>query len=51
VKFGVYTAILHDRPLAEALEVITSLVLDGAEVNSGGFLPPLHIPIDDVLAS
>lgn len=51
MKFGVYTAIPHDRPLPEALEVITSLGLDGAEVNSGGFLSPLHIPIDHVLAS
>jgi len=51
VKFGVYTAILHDRPLPDALDVIMSLGLDGAEVNSGGFLPPVHIPIDDVLSS
>ncbi len=51
MKFGVYNAILHDRPLAEALDVVTSLGLDGVEVNSGGFLPSVHLPIDDVLAS
>lgn len=51
MKFGVYTAVLHDRPLPEALDVIKSLGLDAAEINAGGFLPPVHIPIDDVIAS
>lgn len=51
-KLGVYTAILHDRPLAEALDVIASLGLNAAEINAGGFLPPVHIPaIDDILVS
>ncbi|MCW2811893.1 MAG: sugar phosphate isomerase [Friedmanniella sp.] len=51
MKFGVYTAILHDRPLPEALDVIAGLGLEAAEINAGGFLPPVHIPIDDILAS
>ena len=51
MKLGVYTAILHDRPLPEALDVIASLGLNAAEINAGGFLPPVHIPIDDVIAS
>ena len=51
MKLGVYTAILHDRSLPEALDVIASLGLDAAEVNAGGFLPPVHIPIDEVIAS
>jgi sugar phosphate isomerase/epimerase len=51
MKLGVYTAILHDRSLPEALDVIASLGLDAAEINAGGFLPPVHIPIDDVIAS
>jgi sugar phosphate isomerase/epimerase len=51
MKLGVYTAILHDRPLEEALDVIASLGLDAAEINAGGFLPPVHIPIDDVIDS
>jgi sugar phosphate isomerase/epimerase len=51
VKFGVYTAILHDRSLPEALDVIASIGLNAAEINAGGFLPPVHIPIDDVIAS
>jgi sugar phosphate isomerase/epimerase len=51
MKLGVYTAILHDRPLAEALDVIAALGLDAAEINAGGFLPPVHIPIDDVINS
>jgi sugar phosphate isomerase/epimerase len=51
MKLGVYTAILHDRPLDEALDVIAGLGLDAAEINAGGFLPPVHIPIDDVITS
>jgi sugar phosphate isomerase/epimerase len=51
VKLGVYTAILHDRPLGEALTVIRELGLSGAEVNVGGFIGTPHIPIDDVLTS
>lgn len=51
MKLGVYTAILHDRPLPEALDAIAALGLNAAEINAGGFLPPVHIPIDDVLAS
>lgn len=52
MKYGVYTAILHDRPLPEALSVIKGLGLDAAEINVGGFLPPVHMPtIDDILIS
>ena len=51
MKLGVYTAILHDRSLPEALDVIAALGLDAAEINAGGFLPPVHIPIDDIIAS
>lgn len=49
---GVYTAILHDRPLDAALDVIGKLGLNAAEINAGGFLPPTHIPsIDDIVES
>jgi sugar phosphate isomerase/epimerase len=52
VKLGVYNAILHDRPLSEAIEVVADLGLTGLELNSGGFLPPVHIPtFDDILTS
>lgn len=51
MKLGVYTAILHDRALPDALAVIRELGLTGAEVNVGGFIGTPHIPIDDVLAS
>ena len=51
MKLGVYTAILHDRSLPEALDVIAGLGLDAAEINTGGFLPPVHIPLDEILAS
>jgi sugar phosphate isomerase/epimerase len=51
VKLGAYTACLHDKPIAEALQTLRELGLDGAEVNSGGFLPAAHLPIDDLRAS
>jgi len=51
MKLGVYTAILHDRDLSAALEVIRSLGLTGAEINVGGFIGTPHIPIEDVLSS
>jgi sugar phosphate isomerase/epimerase len=52
MKLGVYNAILHDRPLPDALKVIADLGLTGIEINSGGFLPPVHIPtFDDILIS
>jgi len=52
MKLGVYNAILHDRPLPDALKVIADLGLTGIEINSGGFLPAVHIPtFDDILVS
>lgn len=52
MKLGVYNAILHDRPLPEALKVIAEVGLTGIEINSGGFLPATHIPtFDDILTS
>ncbi|QRZ61488.1 sugar phosphate isomerase/epimerase [Rothia sp. ZJ932] len=49
MKLGVYSAILHDRTLEEALKVVSSLGLKGYELNTGGFLPPVHVPIDEIL--
>jgi sugar phosphate isomerase/epimerase len=52
MKLGVYNAILHDRSLPEALRIVKDLGLDGLEVNTGGFLAPVHIPnIDEILES
>jgi len=52
MRLGVYNAILHDRPLPEALTVIADLGLTGIEINTGGFLPPVHVPnIDEILES
>jgi len=52
MKLGVYNAILHDRSLPEVIEVVKRLGLIGIELNSGGFLPSLHIPsYDDILVS
>lgn len=51
MKLGVYNAILHDRPLEDAIKVIADLGLNGIEINSGGFLPSVHIPeIDEIIA-
>lgn len=46
MKLGAYTACLHDLPLADALAVLRELELDAAEVNSGGFLPTPHLPVE-----
>ena len=52
MKLGVYNAILHDRPLSEALKVVADLGLTGIEINSGGFLPAVHVPtFDEILES
>ncbi len=52
MKLGVYNAILHDRSLPEAIQVVRDLGLTGIELNSGGFLPALHIPTyDEILVS
>ncbi|MCW2556352.1 MAG: hypothetical protein JWP55_316, partial [Mycobacterium sp.] len=49
MRLGVYTAVLHDMPLRQALTTIRSLGLTGAEVNAGGFLPSPHLPVADLL--
>ncbi|WP_461163095.1 sugar phosphate isomerase/epimerase family protein [Arthrobacter sp. R4-81] len=51
MKLGVYTAILHDRDLSSALETISAVGLEGAEINSGGFIGTPHLPVDELLAS
>jgi sugar phosphate isomerase/epimerase len=51
MKLGAYTACLHDQPLEQALQTLRGLGLDGAEVNSGGFLPAPHLPVDRLRAS
>jgi sugar phosphate isomerase/epimerase len=51
MKLGAYTACLHDKPVAEALQTLRDLGLDSAEINSGGFLPAPHLPIQQVRTS
>lgn len=52
MKLGLYNAILHDRSLEEAIAFVSSVGLTGLELNSGGFLPAVHIPTyDDILVS
>ncbi|MEV3906117.1 sugar phosphate isomerase/epimerase [Mycobacterium sp. NPDC050551] len=48
MRLGVYTAVLHDMPLPEALATIRTLGLNGAEINAGGFLPTPHLPVNDL---
>jgi len=50
VKLGAYTACLHDKPVADALKILRDLGLDSAEINSGGFLPAPHLPVDAIRA-
>ena len=49
MKLGAYTACLHDKPLAEALDILRDLGLDSAEINSGGFLPAAAPAVDELL--
>ncbi|WP_296647121.1 sugar phosphate isomerase/epimerase [Rhodoluna sp.] len=52
MKFGLYNAILHDRSLPEAIKVIGDLGLTTIELNTGGFLPAVHVPtMDEILVS
>ncbi|MFJ9863804.1 sugar phosphate isomerase/epimerase family protein [Streptomyces sp. NPDC101165] len=52
MRLGLHNAVLHDRPLPEAIEVVAGLGLTGIEINTGGFLPAVHVPaFDDILVS
>src|SRR5690625_4663000 len=51
LTYGAYTACLQDHTLAEALDVLATAGLTGAEVNTGGFIPAPHAPVDALLAS
>ena len=51
MKLGAYTACLADQPLGEALDTLASLGLTSVEVNSGGFIPSPHCPVESLLAS
>ena len=51
MKLGAYTACLHNYTLAEALDILKGYGLDGAEVNSGGFIPSPHCPVDLLIGS
>lgn len=51
MQLGAYNACLHDKPLGEALQIIADLGLTSAEINSGGFLPPVHLPIEQLRGS
>ena len=52
MQLGVYNAILHDRSLSQAIAVVSDLGLGGLEINTGGFLPAVHVPdMDDILKS
>ncbi len=51
LKLGAYTACLHDRTLAEALDVLQANGLTSVEVNTGGFIPSPHCHVDLLLSS
>ena len=51
LTLGAYTACLHDRTLDEALDVLRANGLTSVEVNTGGFIPAPHCPVDLLLAS
>ncbi len=49
--YGAYTACLQDRSLADALDVLAAAGLEGAEINTGGFIPSPHAHVDALLVS
>jgi sugar phosphate isomerase/epimerase len=51
MHLGAYNACLADKPLGEALQLIADLGLTSVEVNSGGFLPPIHLPVEQLRES
>ncbi|OKL53346.1 sugar phosphate isomerase [Bowdeniella nasicola] len=51
LTLGAYTACLANYPLAEALDILKSNGLTGAEVNVGGFVPSLHCHVDLLISS
>lgn len=52
MRLGLYNAILHDRTLPEAIDFVASVGLTGLELNTGGFLPAVHVPtLEDILVS
>jgi sugar phosphate isomerase/epimerase len=51
LRLGAYTACLHDRPLADALDVLQANGLTSVEVNTGGFIPSPHCHVDLLLSS
>lgn len=51
LKLGAYTACLHDRPLEDVLDVLQENGLSSVEVNTGGFIPAPHCPVDLLLSS
>lgn len=48
---GAYNACLADKSLTEALDIIAGLGLNSVEINSGGFLPPIHLPVQQLRES
>lgn len=51
MQLGAYNAGLADQPLGEALDIIAGLGLTSVEINSGGFLPPIHLPVREIRES
>jgi len=51
MHLDVYNACLADKPLGEALDIIAGLGLNSVEIKSGGFLPPIHLPVAELLES
>lgn len=48
---GVYNACLADMPIGKALDLVAELGLNSVEINAGGFVPPVHLPVDDLRSS
>ena len=49
MRLGLYDAVFHDRPLADAVRAVAGNGLSGIELNTGGFLPATHVPDLDAI--
>ncbi len=51
MKLGSFLSCLSNKPLTEALDIVGDLGLTSVEITAGGFLPPVHLPVDQLRAS
>jgi sugar phosphate isomerase/epimerase len=51
MKVGVFTVILRQKPLEEALDYLAGLGVKAVEIGAGAYPGTSHCPVDQLLAS